>query len=168
MASTYISLPSASSSTITGPIDVNVTASNDSIRISDGTDTLAVNADGSLNVVATNIGTQNVLLTGENRFTFGEVTNLAVGGSSNLVSQFFATEHKLRRVSCTGENIGIYTIRFNTTDVDKKRSTYTNFNCEFDYETGITIPANTTVVVEAENSGTTVAAFSAQILYSDL
>lgn len=166
MASTFISLP-ISGSTITGPIDVNVSAANDSIKISDGTDLLAVQADGSINVnISSSAGTIDTILTGLNEYEFDEALSVASGGSATVVSHLFATEYKLRRASCTGDSIGVFTVLFDSTPVDKSRSTYTNFNCEFDYETGIVVPAGTTVSVEVENASTSVGNFSARLLFS--
>ena len=161
MASTFISLPSAE---ITGPIDVNINPINDAIKISDGTDTLAVNTDGSINVAGVFSG--NTVPVGVNEFEYGEALNVAIGASATVVTKFFLTDYKLRRASCTGENIAVFTILFNGTPVDKSRSTYSDFNCRFDYETGITIPAGTTVTVEVLNSGNSIADFSAQLLFS--
>lgn len=171
MASTFISLPAASVSL--GTVDVVVTAQNDSIAISDGYNTLAVNPDGSLNVAGISTVTGSVTVdggtvavTGQNEFTYNEQI-IAAAGNATIVSKFFAIAYKLRRVSATGATIGTYTVRFNGTAVDKLRSNYTDFNCKFDYETGIAIPPGTTVTVYVENgSATDAALFSAQLLYS--
>lgn len=166
MADSFIYLPPTSSSTITGPIDVNVSASsNDSIKISDGVDTLAINADGSLNIAGSISGTVDAVLTGVNEYTYNEVT-IAAGASTTVISQLFATDYKLRRVRGSGETIGVYYVKFNTSGVDKIRSTYTDFNATFDFETGITIPAGTTVNIEVTNAGSSPALFSINMLYS--
>lgn len=144
-----------------------VSAANDSIRISDGTDTLAINPDGSINVNSTSSGPTDVILTGLNEYEYNEVTGLAIGGSTTLVSHFFAVDYKLRRISCTGDSIGVFTVLFDATPVDKRRSTYTDFNVVVDYETGIAIPAGTTVSVEVENASTSsVGDYSGQLLFS--
>lgn len=163
MASTFIHLPPTSS--ITGPIDVNVSAASDSIKISDGVDTLAINADGSINISGAITGDVNAISTGVNEFAFNEIT-IAAGATGTVISQLFPTEYKLRRVRGSGETIGVYTLKFGATGVDKLRSTYTDFNALFDYETGITIPAGTTVIISVQNAGTAPALFSAQLLYS--
>lgn len=171
MASTYITLPAQ---TVTlGTVDVVVTAQNDSIAISDGTNTLAVNPDGSLNVSGISTVTGQVTVdggtvavTGQNEFEYNQVS-VPPTGSATIVSHFFATNYKLRRVSATGATVGVYTVRFNGSPVDKLRSNYTDFNCRFDYETGIAVPAGTTVSVLVENGSTTdTALFSAQLLFS--
>lgn len=171
MASTYISLPAASVSL--GTVDVVVTAQNDSIAISDGTNTLAINADGSLNVSGISTVTGQVTVdggtvavTGQNEFEYNQ-TVIAAGASATVVSRYFATNYKLRRVSATGATVGVYTVQFNGSAVDKLRSNYTDFNCRFDYETGIAVPAGTTVSVFVENGSTTDSGlFSAQLLFS--
>lgn len=170
MASTFITLPSAN---IAGPVEVTVNADNDSIAISDGYNTMAVNSDGSINVSGISTVTGQVTvdggtvaITGENEFEYSQVT-IAALGSAVVVSRLFPTAYKLRRVSATGATVGTYTVRFNGTAVDKLRSNYTDFNCKFDYETGIAIPAGTTVSVLVENgSATDAALFSAQLLFS--
>lgn len=172
MASTFITLPSAAD--IVGPVEVTVTAQNDSIRIADAAgDTLAINPDGSINVAGiesitgtVSIDGGTVGISGQNEFEYNELT-IPAAGSATVVSRFFAVAYKLRRVSATGGTIGTYTVRFNGTAVDKLRSNYTDFNCRFDYETGIAIPPGTTVTVFVENGSTVDAAlFSAQLLFS--
>lgn len=163
---TFIQLPRAGgSSTITGPIDVNISPSNDSIKISDGVDTLAINTDGSLNIAGSISGNVNAINTGVNEFTFNELV-IAAGATTTLISQLFPSEYKLRRVRGSGETIAVYSIKFGASGVDKLRSTYTDFNATFDFETGITIPAGTTVNIDVTNAGSAPAQFSAQILYS--
>lgn len=178
MASTYITLPAQ---TVTlGTVDVVVTAQNDSIAIANGANTLAVNPDGSINVAGMSTVTGSVSIdggtvtldggtvttTGQNEFEYNQVS-VPPTGSATVVSHFFATNYKLRRVSATGATVGVYTVRFNGSPVDKLRSNYTDFNCRFDYETGIAVPAGTTVSVLVENGSTTdTALFSAQLLFS--
>lgn len=163
MSNTFIHLPPTGS--ITGPIDVNVNASTDSIKISDGTDTLAINADGSINIAGVISGSVDSVVIGLNEYTFNETT-IAAGATTTVISQLFLTEQKLRKVKGSGENIGVYSLKFDAVGVDKWRSTFTDFNMVMDYETGITIPANTTVTVDITNSSTNPASYNAQLLYS--
>lgn len=140
MASTYISLPFNALA-----ID-NITVSSEPIQIAPD---------------------QKVGLVGENQYWFDEVSDVAPNATDTIVTYVFATEHKLRKVSATGNCIGVYSVKFDTDVVDKKRSTITDFNCEFDYETGITIPAGTTVSVVVQNSSTNgTGQFSARLLFS--
>jgi hypothetical protein len=106
-------------------------------------------------------------ISGTNQFEYNEVLSVAPGATITLLSRNFPTAYKLRRVDATGNCIGTYSVQFNNEDIDKKRSTIVNFNCEFNYETGITIPAGTIVSVVVtnssdENSGD----FAARLLFS--
>lgn len=159
-----------------GSINVNVAVShlNDSIRLGDGTSlltsTLVSGKQGlDVNLIntlsATVSGEVDAVLTGLNEYAYAETT-IAAGATVTVVSQLFPTAYKLRRVRGSGENIAVYEIKFNGTGIDKSRSTYTDFNMVFDYETGIDIPAGTTVSVAVTNSGTVPALFSAQMLFS--
>lgn len=104
---------------------------------------------------------------GDNEFFYDEVSDVQPEQVVTILSYYFQYAHKLRKISATGNCIGVYKVKFNNTVIDKKRSTLTDFNCEFDYETGITIPANTTVSVIVENSSDLgVGEFAARILFS--
>ncbi len=111
----------------------------------------------------------SISVTGNNQFEYAETLAIPAGNTATIVSRNFATAHKLRRVDATGNAIGTYSIKFNGQDVDKKRSTVTNFNCEFNYETGITIPANTIVSVTVTNgSNSNDGDFAARLLFSEV
>lgn len=101
MASTYISLP-VTASTITGPIDVNINPANDAIKISDGTDTLAVNTDGSINVQFS--GTVTVAATDL------DIRNLQFATDSVDVSG--------SNVTVSATNLDIRDLQFSTDKVD--------------------------------------------------
>jgi hypothetical protein len=110
---------------------------------------------------------QTIGLTGANEYDFDEIVDLAANASETIISHYFATQYKLRKVSTTGSSVGVYTVVFDGNPIDKKRSTVTDYNCEFDYETGITIPAGTTVSVIVQNTSTVNAGtFSARLLFS--
>jgi hypothetical protein len=159
-----------------GSINVNVAVShlNDSIRLGDGTSlltsTLVSGKQGlDVNLIntlsATVSGEVDAVLTGLNEYTYNETT-IAAGATTTVVSQLFATAYKLRRVRGSGENIGRFFLKFNGVGVDKILTTYTDFNSLMDYETGIDIPAGTTVTLEVTNVSTTPGVYSAQLLYS--
>ena len=81
-----------------GSIDANVVVSasgGDNIAISDGTDTLAINSDGSINVKATDLDIRNL--------TFA-TDKVDVSGSSVSVS---ATDLDIRNLSATQDNVAI-------------------------------------------------------------
>lgn len=108
-----------------------------------------------------------IAITGNNEFEYAEVLAVPSQTTATILSRNFTLPHKLRKVDATGNAIGTYSIRFNGEDIDKKRSTVTNFNCEFDYESGITIPANTVVsIVVTNGSSANAGDFAARLLFS--
>lgn len=81
-----------------GSIDANVVVSasgGDNIAISDGTDTLAINSDGSINVKATDLDIRNLVFATD---------KVDVSGSSVTVS---ATDLDIRNLSALQDNVAI-------------------------------------------------------------
>lgn len=166
MASTFLNLPAGSTTTI-GALEVAVSAANDSIKISDGTDTLAVNADGSLNVsLSGSLASVDTVITGLNEYEYNEEIGVAIGATVTAVTYTFGANYKLRKINCTGDNLAIWTVVLDGDDIDKRRSNFTNLNCDFDYETGITMPSGSTLEVKVTNSGNSIGEFSARLLFS--
>lgn len=156
MASTYISLPAVS---IAGPVDVIVDAAQDSIKISDGTDILAVNPDGSINTVTTissGFALQN---------TYGEATSVPSSTPTTVVSVVAAAGNKLRRVEAAGTNIARFEVKINGFVVAKK---YTYFGgpfwVDFDFPDGLALNAADSVTVVATHSQTDVGDFNSNIM----
>lgn len=91
---------------------------HDSVRIGDGKDELAVNDDGSINIVA-------VLGPGASGESFyNEVTSVANSVLTNILTYTVppATTGKLNTVDVSGTNIAEYQIWVNEGIVDKKRT----------------------------------------------
>lgn len=155
---------------VIGEVQIESSAADgDNIAISDGVNTLDINPDGSINTNIINTlnvsGSVDALFVGINQFTYNEIS-IAAGATVTIISQLFSTAYKLRKVRGSGENIGVFTLKFNAAGVDKYRTTYTDFNYLLDYETGISIPAGTTVTIEATNVSNSPSLYSTQILYS--
>lgn len=154
-------------------IEIDISHTTDSIRLGDGTNYItSTPAPGSKNGLDVNVlnnidisGNVDALLVGINEYTYNEIS-IASGATMTVISQLFPTDYKLRKVRGSGENIGVFSVKFDATGVDKYRTTYTDFNVILDYETGIFIPAGTTVIVEVMNVSNTPSLFSTQILYS--
>ena len=158
--------------TITNAIDVDISHTTDSIKLGDGTNLVTTSASASKRGLDVNVlnnidisGSVDALFVGVNEYTFNEIS-VAAGATLTIISQLFPTDYKLRKVKGSGENIGVFSLKFSGAGVDKYRTTYTDFNYLLDYETGIFIPAGTTVTVEATNVSNSPALYSTQILYS--
>lgn len=106
---------------------------HDSIRIGDGVEEVAVNPDGSLNVVVVQGGkipkpTQNI---------FNEVSAVNPNELTTVVTYTVLPGKKaiLDRVVASGENLAKYSIVLNNQIIDVKRTYWTGgFNVEFDFQ----------------------------------
>lgn len=156
MASTFIALP-VTAATVTGPVDVVITP-NDSIKISDGTDTLAVNADGSINVVSTTGGAPMSP-------TYNELTGVASGVSTLLCSYTAAGPEKLVGILASGSNIAKYTVQLNGNTIAQK---YTQFggplDTDFPFGGGLSLVATDLVEVYVLHLRPYIGDFNASIL----
>ena len=143
MASTFISLPAA-------------TVSVGAVQITDGTDTLAVNADGSINVALTGGGITAL--------TYNEVTSVASSTLTTVATYVAGSSVKLKRVEASGTNIAYYIVTVNGSVVAKK---YTNFGgpleVNFDFKDGLALVAADTVLVRVEHTRPSVGDFNATI-----
>lgn len=124
-----------------GSIDANVevsAADGDNIAISDGTDTLAINPDGSINVNLTQ-SNPGVLKT-----FYNEITSVAASVLSTVQTYTapLATSSYLQKVEFSGSNIAEFTIEINSVVKDKKRTYFgSSLNSEFKFvETGTGLP----------------------------
>ncbi len=157
MASTFIALP-LSSSSISGPIDVVVNASTDSIRISDGTDTLGINADGSLNVNVVS-GALDV------ESTYNEVIGVASGVTTLICSYTSSGNERVLNIEASGSNIAKFTVELNGNVIAQK---YTNFNgplnVSFDFNAGLTLVAADLVEVYVLHDRPYIGDFNSNIL----
>jgi hypothetical protein len=151
--------------TLGGELEVAIdAASGDNIAISDGTDTLAINPDGSINVVgsftfspASQIkiwdgtdqlavnpdGSINVNLSGTSgsyKYAYNEVTSVATSALTTVVSYTAAADGKLKKISGSGTNIGTYSVLVNGVLKDKRRSMFGgDLNVDFNFDEGFPI-----------------------------
>ena len=94
---------------------------HDSVRIGDGVETLEINPDGSINV--------NLIQSPPNQEqstnTYGEALGVA-SGLETLIVSFTATSsskrYSLQRAEFTGEQIGLYRLYINGTNIATKRT----------------------------------------------
>jgi hypothetical protein len=144
VASTFISLPAQ-------------TVSVGSVQITDGTDTLAINNDGSINVALTGGGVTAV--------TYNEVTSVASSTLTTVATFVAGSSVKLRRASASGSNIAYFIVTVNGSTVAKKYTYYGgDLSVEFDFEDGIALTAADTVLVRVEHTRTMTGDFNATII----
>lgn len=104
---------------------------HDSIRVSNGTNDLGVNNDGSINVNVVNSVVSNKALIN----TYAEVNSVATNNLTNLVSYTVPGGKRaiLEKISVSGENIAKFSVLINTTAIDTRRTFFGNLNTFFDF-----------------------------------
>lgn len=99
-----------------GSLDVEIDAADgDNIAISDGTNSLIVNPDGSINVVSnvTTLDPKNI---------YAEILGIASGVTTDILSFTATTDGILSLVSVSGTNIAEYMLEVNSVIQSKSRT----------------------------------------------
>jgi len=110
----------------------DLSASQDNVAISDGTDTLAVNTDGSINVVTqSSAGTAIV--------NYSQATSLASSASSNHDYTASGGTFEPLRVEVSSESIATFEILSNGSTVGLLRTSVENPNAVFNFPEGYSI-----------------------------
>ena len=133
--------------------DLDASKDNVAIRDADG-DELAINPDGSINVSTTPSGTVG------NRFN--EVSSVAAGVLTTVLSFTATSFGHLTQVSASGDNKAEYYIYVNGVLMDKRRSYYTDYNVMFDLGRGIPYGVNNIIQIRVLHNATTTGTFSAR------
>lgn len=144
---------------VNADIDVSLDATEDNVAIADPDgDFLAVNADGSINVVLSSTG--GAVL--KNYYT--EITGI-VSGITTLVASYTAnTGDLLQKIEFSGTNIAEYELIVNGITQDKKRTYFGNsLNGIFDFNNGLSIPTGQTVEIYVVHNRPDVGDFNARI-----
>lgn len=133
--------------------------SGDNIAIAsqDGTKTLSINPDGSINVVLSSTVAEIVT------FQYNEITSLAPGVTSPILS-FTGTKIKVLGVSVAGTNIATYEVLKNAAVVSKLYTTLTELNNEFNLS-GLIVNAADTISVRVYHNRPSNGDFNATIKY---
>jgi len=138
-------------------LEIEISAADgDNIAISDGTDTLAVNADGSINVVSTeNTNTSSI---------YNEVSSVASFTPTTILSTVAGGDSLLKRVDVSGDNIATYELLINASIKDKRRSYFGNsLNCQFEFAEGLFINSGDVILVRVTHERPSVGTFNARI-----
>lgn len=161
-----------------GSVDANVVVSHteDSIKIGDGTDLLAVNADGSINVEQRDLtfaqdkvdvsgSTVQLLETGNITNAYNEISAVAASTLSTILTYNITTGTKLLKIDASGENVAEFTVVINSIVVSKKRTYFGNsLNVTFDFERGLELVATDIVQVKVYHTRPSLSNFNANIV----
>jgi hypothetical protein len=141
-----------------GEVDLKISAADgDSILLSDGTNSVKVNPDGSIDVnVLTQSGTVLNL--------YQEVTNVPSGVGTSILSYTMLEDGKINQVIVAGTNIATYEVLVGSDVIDKA---YTYFggsmNHSFDMGKGISVLAGQTVTVRVTHNRPSVGDFNCRL-----
>lgn len=153
--------------TITGgAFEVAIDAATDSIRVSDGTDTLGINADGSINVNVLSVSSP----VGNVKNIFNAITAVPSSSTTAITTYMIPalTTAYLERVEVSGTNIAQYDVYINSSIVARKRTYFGNSLSEtFDFSStlnrGLAISAGIIIEVRVTHTRPTVGDFEARI-----
>lgn len=106
-------------------------------KVTDGSNTLVVNADGSINTVqpATSIA-------------YDEVTGVAAGVETTVLSVTAPADLRLKKVTASGDNVSIFRVKVDGSTVATKRSGWLTPNVDFDFE-GLVLTTGQVLVITA-------------------
>lgn len=131
------------STIVNADIDVALDSTEDNVAIADPDgDFLAVNPDGSINVVVTTPGAANL------KNYYNEVSSVATGITTLLATYTANAGDFLQKIEFSGTNIAEFELVIGGSTQDKKRTYFgSSLNGMFDFNEGIKVPAGQTIQV---------------------
>lgn len=148
-----------------GSMEVIIDHADDSIKVGDGTDFLAVNTDGSIN---TNVQVSDI--SGETeKVLYGEIFSIAAAIESTVLTYTVPAlkSFYMHRIETSGDNVAIYKVKINGADKFKKRTWWTKFNETFDFtcfpKKGIKVVAGDSITITVLHDSSMVGDFNASI-----
>ena len=135
-----------------------------SVRISDGTNQLTVNPDGSINVNITTSATEPGL-----QILHNEVTSVASGVETTVATLVGSPSgYRVEKIEVSGDNYAIFRVKLNGTTIVDKRTWWCNFNETFNFENftnGLFLASGQTLTVTALHNRPYVGGFEATVMY---
>lgn len=148
---------------------------NASVTIPSGIATSALQITGNaiLSMIASDLTDGSAVVTvsspGQDISTYGEELAVASNSTVTVVSYTVpsAKTFYLKRIDGTGENIGVYVTSANSSVIGKRRTCYTEYNVEFEYDTGpydgLKFVAGDVIEMDVTNEGSSAAEFNGTI-----
>mgnify|MGYP000857508316 CR=1 FL=1 len=140
---------------------------HDSVRVGDGVDTLAINPDGSINVVTG--GSGGVLVT-----AYNEVSSVASGVTTDVLTYTVpgTDTYFLSKIEYSGENVATYWVDINGSTVDKQRTYFGGaLNGSFHFSdgtSGLAVSAGDMIKLRVVHQRPMVGDFNARIQLTQL
>lgn len=150
----------ATATIITPPdLQVAINATDDSIAIGDGVNQLAINPDGSINVIVDNATSGKILTT-----NYFEITGIVSGVTSEILSFMATANNYLQKIDFSGTNIAEYELVISGITQDKKRTYFGNsLNGSFNFNDGLLVTNGELVQVYVLHDRPSTATFNARI-----
>lgn len=153
-------------------LDVSIDASTDNIAIKDpvSENILAINPNGSINVMVTNCGA----VACEVKSYFHEITNVlsSVLTTISTLTIPIGKTAKFERVSVAGTNSAIFEIYVNNVIFDRKYTSTFQFNEDFDFvdskNNGIPLNAGDIIEIKVVHYKSSLGDFNARIQYLEI
>lgn len=147
------------STIVNADIDVSLDSTEDNVAIADPDgDFLAINADGSINVVLSATG--GAVL----RNYYSEVTGIVSGITTLVASYTVSAGDLLQKIEFSGTNIAEYELIINGSTQDKKRTYFGNsLNGIFDFNNGLTVPTGQVIEIYVLHNRPETGDFNARI-----
>lgn len=143
--------------------DPNTVANAWPTKITDGTDVLAVNPDGSINVNVASASNADGLT-----ITFNEVSSISSGSETTVVTLTAPLSGtRIQKVDVSGDNVALYKLKLNGATIATKRTWWSNFNESFDFESfvnGLLLTSGQVLTVTVLHSRPYLGSFEATIM----
>jgi len=112
------------------PVAIDGTISVGDVSIVEGGNTMTVNPDGSINVnIETSAVTPGLLL------FHNDITSVATGVETTIITVIAPPSGlRIEKIDASGENVSLYRVYVNGTEIFDKRSWWTAFNVSFEFE----------------------------------
>jgi hypothetical protein len=128
------------------------------IKITDGTDTLAINTDGSLNV--------NIVSSGASYLNvYNEATGVVAGVATVVVTYTSAISTYLQQIMYAGKYPGMFELLVNSSVLAKQYSYFTNLNGSFDFGRGLQINIGDVIQVKVTHNQLGLGNFNSNIIF---
>lgn len=163
--------PLPTNATFSGSISVgdvdqgapNTNANGWPVKVTDGTDVLAVNPDGSINVSISGASNPDGLTV-----TFNEITSVGSGIETSIATLIAPVGGaRVQKVDVSGDNIALFRVKLDGDTIATRRTWWGNFNENFEFESfinGLLLTSGQTLEVTVLHNRPNLGAFEATIL----
>jgi hypothetical protein len=132
------------------------------VKVTDGTDALAINADGSINVNVSNSGASGL------NINYNGITLIGAALETTIIT--FVTPiggRRIQRVDFSGDNVAFYKVKVDGSTIATRRTWWTNFNENVIFENftnGLLLTVGQVLTVTVIHNSSSLGSFEATIM----